>query len=113
MSEEEKKVVARFKNLGLKTFREEKIKSSDKLSYIEYVILLNLIENQQKEIEILKDNIKVNKWIEDDAGIYKWNVIPKQKIKNLIDENLEKESGEYIVDSNACQCLVRHLIKLV
>ena len=54
MTDEEKKAIEKFKNLGIKVFREQKVKNEEKLSYIEYVILLNLIEKQQKEIEYLK-----------------------------------------------------------
>ena len=40
--------------------------------------------------------------------------VQNSKLKYLIDSNLEKtEDGEYIVDSNACQTLVRHLIRIV
>ena len=39
--------------------------------------------------------------------------IPKQVILDLIEANLEKENGNYICDSNPCQTLVRHLIRII
>ena len=50
MNEEEKKAIDKFEKLGRKKFNEEKIKEEELLDYFDYVIILNLIEKQQKEI---------------------------------------------------------------
>lgn len=57
MNEEEKKAVEKFRKLGLKKFRDEKLKNEDLLSYIEFIILLNLIEKLQKENKELREYI--------------------------------------------------------
>lgn len=56
MNEQEKNAVEKFEKIGLKSFREDKVGKDELLSYIDFVIILNLIEKQQKEIE-LKDKI--------------------------------------------------------
>ena len=59
MNEEEKKAVEKFRKLGIKKFREEKLKSEDLLSYFEFVIILNLIEKLQKENEEIEEKDKI------------------------------------------------------
>lgn len=65
MNKEEKKAVEKFRKLGIKKFREEKLKNEDLLSYFEFVIILNLIEKLQKENEELKNKI-MDKELEGD-----------------------------------------------
>lgn len=55
MSEEEKKIVEKFKKLYLKDFNHEKIMNEDRLSYLECALISNLIEKQQKELNRLKE----------------------------------------------------------
>ena len=44
MNKEEKRAIEKFRKLGIKKFREEKLTNEDLLSYFEFVIILNLIE---------------------------------------------------------------------
>ena len=59
MNEEEKKAVEKFRKLGVKRFREERVKKEDLLSYFEFVIILNLIEKLQRENERLRKQSKI------------------------------------------------------
>lgn len=59
MNEEEKKAVEKFRKLGVKRFREERVKKEDLLSYFEFVIILNLIEKLQRENERLRKQNKI------------------------------------------------------
>ena len=59
MNEEEREIVKKFERLYLKDFNNEKITNEDRLSYIECVLMSNLIEKLQKENEKLKE---VRKW---------------------------------------------------
>ena len=63
MNEEEKRAIEKFRKLGIKKFREEKLTNEDLLSYFEFVIILNLIEKLQKENEQLQT--EVNRLKED------------------------------------------------
>ena len=54
MNEEEREIVKKFERLYLKDFNNEKITNEDRLSYIECVLMSNLIEKLQKENEELK-----------------------------------------------------------
>ena len=54
MNKEEKRAIEKFRKLGIKKFREEKLTNKDLPSYFEFVIILNLIEKLQKENEELK-----------------------------------------------------------
>ena len=56
MNEEERKIVKKFERLYLKDFNNEKITNEDRLSYIECVLITNLIEKLQKENEELKQD---------------------------------------------------------
>ena len=91
MNEEEKKAVEKFRKLGVKKFREEKIKNEDLLSYIEYVVILNLIEKLQKENEDLRrSNKKLYEIGQEMCKQDKYaseNFIPIQKVKEKIEEN--------------------------
>lgn len=58
MNEEERKIVKKFERLYLKDFNNEKITNEDRLSYIECVLMSNLIEKLQKENEELKGDLK-------------------------------------------------------
>lgn len=96
MTEEEKRAIEKFRKLGIKKFREEKLTNEDLLSYFEFVIILNLIEKLQKENEELKKENEYNKilldtnnnfMIDKKTGNYKWNVIEIQKIKDKIISN--------------------------
>ena len=51
MTEEEREIVKKFERLYLKDFNNEKITNEDRLSYIECVLMSNLIEKLQKENE--------------------------------------------------------------
>jgi hypothetical protein len=91
MNEEEKKAVERFKRLYLKDFNNEKITNEDRLSYIECVLISNLIEKLQKENEELRE-----KWDKDTHILQNEldltnadkinNYIPIQKVKDKIEE---------------------------
>ena len=59
MNEEEREIVKKFERLYLKDFNNEKITNEDRLSYIECVLMSNLIEKLQKENDKLKE---VRKW---------------------------------------------------
>ena len=103
MNEEEREIVKKFERLYLKDFNNEKITNEDRLSYIECVLMSNLIEKIQKENEELKEENEYNKilldinnnfTIDKKTGNYKWNVIEVQKVKDKIEE-LEKEQSYY------------------
>ena len=92
MNEEEKKAVEKFRKLGIKKFREEKLKSEDLLSYFEFVIILNLIEKLQKENEELKKfHIQDNKHLD----FIMENSITVQKVKDKISERQFELQQEY------------------
>ena len=57
MNEEEREIVKNFERLYLKDFNNEKITNEDRLSYIECVLISNLIEKLQKENEHYEDLI--------------------------------------------------------
>ena len=95
MNEEEREIVKKFERLYLKDFNNEKITNEDRLSYIECVLMSNLIEKLQKENEELKEENEYNKilldmnnnfTIDKKTGNYKWNVIEIQKVKDKIEE---------------------------
>lgn len=100
---EEKKIVEKLRKFRIKKFREEKLKNEDLQSYLDYIVMLKLIERLQKENKELKEYIKIlgkkNKILKhlyDDCCIClvkseekldeqrKENFISKQKIKDLI-----------------------------
>jgi len=55
MSEEEKKLVEKFKKLYIKDFNGEPITTDDRLSYIECALITNLIEKLEKELNNIKE----------------------------------------------------------
>ena len=57
MNKEEKRAIEKFRKLGIKKFREEKLTNEDLPSYFEFVIILNLIEKLQKENEELRKEL--------------------------------------------------------
>ena len=105
MNEEEREIVKKFERLYLKDFNNEKITNEDSLSYIECVLMSNLIEKLQKENEELKEENEYNKilldmnnnfTIDKKTGNYKWNVIEIQKVKDKIEE-YKKLSDKFYV----------------
>lgn len=114
MNEEEREIVKKFERLYLKDFNNEKITNEDRLSYIECVLMSNLIEKLQKENEELKiknnaikreseayaeQMIRLDIEKQDYFEKYRYNlqqnesltkefsnVIPVQKIKDKIEE---------------------------
>ena len=79
MNKEEKRAIEKFRKLGIKKFREEKLTNEDLLSYFEFVIILNLIEKLKKENQTLKSFV---------SGIFNENIekdfIQVQKVKDKI-----------------------------
>lgn len=92
MNEEEREIVKKFERLYLKDFNNEKITNEDRLSYIECVLMSNLIEKLQKENEELKEIYRSEKKMKNEyVKLYqdlllKENVIPIQKIKDKIEK---------------------------
>ena len=115
MNKEEKRAIEKFRKLGIKKFREEKLTNEDLPSYFEFVIILNLIEKLQKENEELKivksaiQTLQINS-MEDEKyiviskssffdGSYKHlldEFIPIQKVKDRI-EKYKKLSDKFYV----------------
>ena len=105
MNEEEKKAVKYFYNLRATIdesnmlFDEEINVKHGKETIKQITIILNLIEKLQKENEELKEENEYNKilldmnnnfTIDKKTGIYKWNVIEIQKVKDKIEELKKK-----------------------
>lgn len=96
MNEEEREIVKKFERLYLKDFNNEKIINEDRLSYIECVLMSNLIEKLQKENEKLKnkllDTLEGQKVIKEETPQYiKENYISKQEVKDKIEKLNKKE----------------------
>lgn len=94
MNEEEREIVKKFERLYLKDFNNEKITNEDRLSYIECVLMTNLIEKLQKENEEVKRLIahknEYTKKLEEDLFENAENyVISKQKVKDKIEEEIK------------------------
>ena len=120
MNKEEKRAIEKFRKLGIKKFREEKLTNEDLLSYFEFVIILNLIEKLQKENEELKivksaiQTLQINS-MEDEKyiviskssffdGSYKHlldEFIPVQKVKDKIEEILKNKEYRIVFEGNA------------
>ena len=87
MNEEEREIVKKFERLYLKDFNNEKITNEDRLSYIECVLMSNLIEKLQKENEELKE---INNELEAEKNEairrYNFETIPIKKVKEKIEE---------------------------
>ena len=82
MTEEEKKLIEKFKNLYIKDFKGEPITSDDRLSYIECSLITNLIEKQQKELEQEKEKNKKLEEIIDEHR--KTNKVAEEKLDNIL-----------------------------
>lgn len=94
MNEEEREIVKKFERLYLKDFNNEKITNEDRLSYIECVLISNLIEKLQKENEELKEELETEQNERLLCHIREKQMIPVQKIKGKIEE-LEEEKKYY------------------
>lgn len=85
MSEEEKKIVEKFKKLYLKDFNHEKIINEERLSYLECALISNLIEKQQKEIKELKEKYdKDTHTLQNQLDIANADRVEKDKIIKLM-----------------------------
>lgn len=94
MNEKEREIVKKFERLYLKDFNNEKITNEDRLSYIECVLMTNLIEKLQKENEEVKRLIahknEYTKKLEEDLFENAENyVISKQKVKDKIEKEIK------------------------
>ena len=118
MNEEEREIVKKFERLYLKDFNNEKITNEDRLSYIECVLMSNLIEKLQKENEELKE---INNELEAEKNEairrYNFESIPVSLVKEKIEElkaqyktALEENSTEAFILK--CQItILKELIK--
>ena len=88
MNEEEREIVKKFERLYLKDFNNEKITNEDRLSYIECVLMSNLIEKLQKENEKYKQFFDLMLRLDSD---YFMNCGDEETNK-LVDEILKLES---------------------
>ena len=101
MNEEEREIVKKFERLYLKDFNNEKITNEDRLSYIECVLMSNLIEKLQKENEELKE-INNELEAEKNGAIRRYNFesIPVSLVEEKIEElnkayeDSKNENGE-------------------
>ena len=101
MSEEEKQAVKNFENLLKKHFEETSVTSGNFLDGVKGIHILNIIENQQKEIERLK---KFEKYYENGKVVWqRKDYISKEKIEEKIEEiNNEKlnySEDEYYLEN--------------
>ena len=108
MNEEEREIVKKFERLYLKDFNNEKITNEDRLSYIECVLMSNLIEKLQKENEELTEASKelcktvnlmkkvINEMAEYIIDLIKYNNSEEERDKEEIKEYFTKkaEKGE-------------------
>ena len=87
MNEEEREIVKKFERLYLKDFNNEKITNEDRLSYIECVLMSNLIEKFQKENEEFKE---INNELEAEKNEairrYNFESIPVSLVEEKIEE---------------------------
>lgn len=80
MNEEEREIVKKFERLYLKDFNNEKITNEDRLSYIECVLMTNLIEKLQKENEELKEKEnKIYKEVHERLAFEKFLIVKERK----------------------------------
>ena len=95
MNEEEREIVKKFERLYLKDFNNEKITNEDRLSYIECVLMSNLIEKLQKENEELKE---INNELEAEKNEairrYNFESIPVSLVEEAIEE-IKKEKNKF------------------
>lgn len=118
MNEEEREIVKKFERLYLKDFNNEKITNEDRLSYIECVLMSNLIEKLQKENEELRKKLneenkrcmmlaiekqdyfeKYRYHLQQNESLTKEfsNVISVQKVKDKI-EYLDNQQKQWLED---------------
>lgn len=90
MTEEEREIVKKFERLYLKDFNNEKITNEDRLSYIECVLMSNLIEKLQKENE--KALAEYMEW-------QKQELEQKDKIIDLMAETINNHD----IDKDICK----------
>lgn len=89
MNEKEREIVKKFERLYLKDFNNEKITNEDRLSYIECVLMTNLIEKLQKENERLKKQVEYDKTHICTPQIIELNYISIRKIKDKIEKEIK------------------------
>lgn len=118
MSEEESKIVEKFKKLYLKDFNHEKIMNEDRLSYLECALISNLIEKQQKEIKELEEKYdKDTHTLQNQLDIANADRIEKEKIIKLMSKYIADEDTtemfciddeNKICDDEECKkCVIR------
>ena len=111
MNEEEREIVKKFERLYLKDFNNEKITNEDRLSYIECALITNLIEKLQKENEELEE---INNELEAEKNEairrYNFETIPKQKVKDKIEE-LDKKVKNYQCVENRINLYQRKVLQ--
>ena len=101
MNDEEREIVKKFERLYLKDFNNEKITNEDRLSYIECVLISNLIEKLQKENEELKiSNKEIDKECSrlekkefeliNENEHYKYLIYALKTYYDITEEDLEK-----------------------
>ena len=117
MDEEEKQAVKNFEDLLKKHFEETSVTSGNFLDGVEGIHILNIIENQQKEIEELKDKNKtleqllqgnlyeMYKYYRELANSYQANCISKDKIRDIIFEFIPKSTHEVILRTKLIKLL--------
>ena len=103
MNKEEKRAVEKFRKLGIKKFREEKVTDEDLLSYFEFVIILNLIEGLQIENEELKKEIERQKGIN--------TVINEKGLDKNYEKALEKTMTKFLKNNIANDFISKQKVK--
>ena len=100
MNEKEREIVKKFERLYLKDFNNEKITNEDRLSYIECILMSNLIEKLQKENEELKE---INNELEAEKNEairrYNFESIPVSLVEEKIEE-LKEEVEQLRIERN-------------
>lgn len=94
MTEEEKELIEKFKNLYIKDFNGEPITADDRLSYIECALITNLIEKLDKELSNIKEIEKSHK---EENGKLR---VELEQYKRLAEMNL-KDAEEF--QENMCE----------
>ena len=114
MNEEEREIVKKFERLYLKDFNNEKITNEDRLSYIECVLMSNLIEKLQKENEELKE---INNELEAEKNEairrYNFETISIKKVKDKIEELKSKSGGNVFHIQQTINAEIRLLQELL
>ena len=114
MNEEEREIVKKFERLYLKDFNNEKITNEDRLSYIECVLMSNLIEKLQKENEELKE---INNELEAEKNEairrYNFESIPVSLVEEKIEELKSKSGGNVFHIQQTINAEIRLLQELL